>query len=166
MLGGCRIERTPDPYIDRLETPQEEVRASAEELIDLLLSTAASLQRGNLGAVAVALAPDADLSGIGPGAAVITGYPEFLDSLSAMTANRSVDMVDLKVEVEPRNAVAWFRSVLVLTGDSIEAERMPFTGVFVHEEGVWHLRQAHLSGPISSQPDSLPQAPDSAVEGG
>lgn len=165
LLGGCRIERTPSAYIDRLESPEEEIRAATEELLDRLLSTGPSLQRRNLGDVSIALAPHAELSGIGPDAEIVRGDTELLRLLDETTAGRNVAIEDVRVEIEPGSDVAWFRSVLVVSGDSVDAGRMPFTGVFVHEDGEWRLRQSHLSGPITPPADSLPPADSAAAAG-
>lgn len=164
LLSGCKIERTPGPYIDRLDTPEEEVRASTEELVDRLLSTAPSLQRGNLDDVATALTPHAELNGIGPTGEVMSGNAAFIRTLDELTAGNQVDMADLRVEVNAGNSVAWFRSVFILTDDEAATQRVPFTGVFVHDEGEWRLRQGNLSGPVSP-PGSLPPADSVAAAG-
>ena len=54
LVSGCRIEQTPLELIDRLETPEEEMTASVEELTDRLQSTVPSLQRGDIGDVLAA----------------------------------------------------------------------------------------------------------------
>ncbi len=165
LLSGCRIERTPGPYIDRLDTPEEEIRAATEELIDRLLSTAPSLQRRNLSDVTTALTPHVEVNGIGPAGQVISGNAEFIRTLDELTAGNRVGMDDLRVEVDAGNDVAWFRSVLILTDDEDVSRRLPFTGVFVRDEGEWRLRQGNLAGPVSLPSDSLPQA-DSVAEAG
>ena len=165
LLSGCKIERTPNAYIDRLDTPEEEVQAATEELVDRLLSTAPALQRGNLNDVTTALSPHTELSGVGPAGEVIAGNAEFVRTLQELTAGNRVAMNDLRVEVDPGNDVAWFRSVMILTDPDDIERRMPFTGVFVQHEGEWWLRQGNLTAPVSLPSDSLPPA-DSAAAGG
>lgn len=165
LLSGCKIERTPGAYIDRLDTPEEEIQAATEELVDRLLSTAPSLQRRNASDVNTALTPDSELSGIGPMGQVVSGGADLIRTLEDLTAGNRVGMDDLRVEVDAGNDVAWFRSVLILTDQDDVVRRMPFTGVFVREEGEWRLRQGNLSAPIDLPSDSIPQADSVAAAG-
>lgn len=166
LLTGCRIERTPSPYIDRVGTSEQEVRAASEELVDRLLSTAPSLQRGNLTEVTLALAPRVDITGIGPDAEVIRGDTAFMRILTEMTAGQRIAMEDLRVDVEPGNDAAWFRSVFVLTDTSDATGRVPFTGVLMHQEGIWRLVQANLAEAVTPQADPPPSPEQAAAEAG
>lgn len=154
LPGGCRIERTPNEYIDRVETPEEELQAATEELVDRLLSTAPSLQRRSRSDVTAALAPHVELNGIGPAGEVVSGTDDLIRALEEQTAGNRVAMDDLKVEVDVGNDVAWFRSVLTLTDQENVTRRMPFTGVFLHHDGEWRLRQGNVALPVSPPADS------------
>src|SRR5690606_22622855 len=106
-FAACRIEQTPTRYIDRLETPEEEIQASMEELTDRLLSTAPSLQRRDLGDVLAALAPHPDMAALAPASdTVLTSATQLGLALSQAAEGGGIEMSDLDVEVSPENTVA------------------------------------------------------------
>lgn len=146
--AGCKIERTPQEYIDH-RSPVEQVRsAAAEELNAQLAVMGQAFARGDHDAAltAVDLAPDAYLvssSGSAPlrGEAAIHGAAR--DYLAARGPLRPTDS---RIDVGPRGTSAWF--LMELSGSEGGEERVRLTGVVVRgDEGDWELKQVHLSGP-------------------
>ena len=153
-LAGCRVEQTPAEYIDVLEIPEDDISASREELTDRLLSTAPALQRRAIDDLLAALTPATGVSGFGPSEPV-TDPTSLGVALTTLAGGNPVQMDDLVVQVGSRNNVAWFRSVYSIEPDDGAVDQLRFSGVFVREEGVWRLVEAHISEPVS--PDSLPR---------
>ena len=167
-LSACKIERTPESYIDPIDTPAGEIEASREELTDRLIATAAAAQRRDNPALIAALVP---LSGAG-----FFGLEADEDSTSNAPVNALVDlfsqgevaMTEPVVEVGPGNNVAWFSTTYEVSAAPLDAASVRFSGVFIRQEGEWRLAQGHLSRatPPTLPNPALPAAPDTAAGGG
>jgi ketosteroid isomerase-like protein len=157
LLGACRIERTPQEYIDH-RTPVVQVRqAAADELNARLLAVGQALFQGDSGAVmaALALAPDAYVITTGD-TLPAAGAEEIRAALEAYLARtQQMRLGDVRVTIGPRGTTAWFRADLLATVDA-GREHLRVTGVLVQgDDGGWELAQAHLSYPTAA-PRSYP----------
>jgi hypothetical protein len=155
LLVGCRVTETPEALIDYQDTPQAERQASADELRDRLLATGQALRRGNRADVLVALAPVSNVYAIGPDEGQAATTPSTLAEMLEQVAGRGeVTLDDLAVSISANNNVAWFRTELRVSRPQQEPATVRFSGVFVREEGDWRLSQAHLSRPVSLDPET------------
>lgn len=166
LVGGCRIERTPSEFFDHVVTP-EEARAAAEaELRDRLLAFVAAASRGDAlqGMLALNPAPEARI--IAP-AGVEIGGTDSARAAVAQLLGTPVAMQAREVEVNVstvRADAAWFRMQVEGPGITPEPALYEATGTFVNMGGLWTLVQAHVSGPMLTEPvtpDSVPSLPDS-----
>jgi hypothetical protein len=160
-LAGCRIEQTPQRYIDHQETPAEEIRASVHELRQRLLSVSAALQRGDPAEVGAALRPHEEAYVFGPAGQELRSARDIAQALQAVHAEGGLRVDEVAVDVGPRNNVAWFRAKYVAPAEP-GAEAVRFSGVFVRQGGEWRLIQGHLSGGISQPPP--PPPPEATVD--
>lgn len=162
LLASCKIERTPDAFVDHHTPVQEERTAAAAELRDRLLALTQALNRGDSGEAMAALEPAPDAYLVGPEAGAATGAEQIQIALqqvadSAMQAE--VVMRDLEVDIGPRQSVAWFRGSLHASGSTPEAPVLRMTGVYLRDAGVWRLVQAHVSRPVTEPAPPPPSSP-------
>lgn len=144
VLTACRIERTPDEYID-LQTSDETERLDAqEELRARILAFGQGLARGNELAALRVLAPAGDVQVIAPAEpGVEVGARAALDGVAAaVAARRPLRAQNVDVNVNERANLAWFSATLPLRD---EAAPLRISGVFLRQEGTWRLVQMHVS---------------------
>jgi hypothetical protein len=144
-VSACKIQRTPQEYIDH-RSPVQQVRESAtEELTALLAAMDLALARGDLDAALDALAFSGDAYLIrDDGAAVVEGGPAVRSAMREWTgAQGEVRAGDSRVTVGPRGSSAWF---LLRLERGSGREPAQLSGVVVRgDESRWELVQAHLS---------------------
>ncbi len=152
-VSACKIQRTPQEYIDH-RSPVQQVRESArEELTSVLAAVDLALERGDLDAAidALTFADDAYLvrdDGSSPlegGGAVRSALREWTEGGGEVRA------ADSRVTVGPRGSSAWFLLRLE-RGDSRTPAQL--SGVVVRgDESRWELVQAHLSETLDAAPE-------------
>lgn len=171
-LSACRVERTPDEYLNPRNPAQVESRDEENELAARVGAFSEALARGGQADAVAALGPTAEAHVIGIG--LNDGRPRFGPlGLAAALADLQLprDAVartpDLRVEADGRG-VAWFAThveVLPVVAGG-QAQRLRVSGVFNQREGDWRLVQVHLSRaevppaatpPPDSLRDSLPR---------
>jgi hypothetical protein len=166
-LSACRVERTPDEYLNPRNPAQVESRDEENELTARVGAFGEALSRGAQADAVAALGPTAEAHVIGIG--FNDGRPRFGPlGLAAALADLQLptDAVartpDLRVEADGRG-VAWFAThieVFPVVGAGGQPQRLRVSGVFNEREGEWRLVQLHLSRaemppPATPRPDSL-----------
>lgn len=166
-LSACRVERTPDEYLNPRNPAQVESRDEENELAARVGAFGEALSRGAQADAVAALGPTAEAHVIGIG--FNDGRPRFGPlGLAAALADLQLptDAVartpDLRVEAAGRG-VAWFAThveVFPVVGAGGQPQRLRVSGVFNEREGEWRLVQIHLSRgemppPAMLRPDSL-----------
>jgi hypothetical protein len=166
VSAGCRIEQTPEEYIQHRVPLAAEVEATREEIDDRVRAAARALEPGSRSQVVAALAPAGDFVGIGPGSGEERATSEeFVGALERQIGERGRVVVEVvEVRVSPGNTVGWFVSTLRLEEPGGEPAVVRFSGVYLREEGSWRLNQAHVSARATPDP-SAPAAADTAVAG-
>lgn len=166
-LSACRVERTPDEYLNPRNPAQVERRDDENEIAARVGAFAEALARGGQAeAVQVLLpTPEAHVIGIGFNG----GRPRFGPlGLAAAIADLQLPQgavartPDLRVEADGRG-LAWFAThveVLPVVGAGGQPQRLRVSGVLNQREGDWRLVQLHLSraevpAPATPRPDSL-----------
>lgn len=155
-IPGCRVERTPPQYFDHQTTIEAERDAAASEIRDRLLAMGEALDRGNATEAVIALSPAADAHIIGPDEGMmVSGSDRISALLDSLLASNEVttELRDVQVGVAARANVGWFRADLALPGHTPSNRPLRLTGVYVRDAGLWKLVQAHLSLPLSAQPN-------------
>lgn len=160
LASACKVERTPQEFIDH-RRPISELRvAAAEELQDRLLATGQALSRGDAAEAMRALSPAADAVLLPVGeAATRVGEAQIAGALGEIaTGGDAVRLRDVEVSVGPGADIAWFRAWLDHP-DAAAGAPVRITGVYLRgDEGEWQLVQAHLST-ITPPADSLQPSP-------
>jgi hypothetical protein len=155
VLAACRIEPTPERFIDHQQTAAEEIAESEEELRSRLASMMPALAAGRQDDVLTALNPHPAVLVIGPNEGEELTEPRAIaDRLAGSAGGADAAPGAIRVSVGPRNNVAWFSTEL----RSIEGAEASyrFSGVFLRHEGDWRLIQGHISRPINSTPQDPP----------
>lgn len=168
-LSACRVDRTPDEYLNPRNPAQVEQREAANEIAARVGAFREALARGNQGDAASALGPTVDTHvmgisfndgrpGLGPqGVAAALRELELPRGAVARTP-------DLRVEADAREGLAWFAThveLLPVVDVGGAPQRLRVSGVFSRREGDWRLAQLHLSR--GQLPPPRPPAPDSAA---
>jgi hypothetical protein len=154
LFGACRIEQTPQRFIDHQLTPAEEIAASEAELTSRLNAMIAALQRRNAGEAAGILRPHPDVRAIGPGEGEWLVEPDGIAAALDELAGPGPGAADhIAVTVGPRNNIAWFSVGYSSPTDPGEAT-FRFSGVFIRQDGEWRLVDGHLSRPYVSYSDA------------
>ena len=168
-LAACEVDRTPDVYLDRGSAVQQAREAGGAEVRDRVLAMGQALSRGNAADALTALSPADDAYVISPQAGLeITGEEQIAAVLGSLAAEPvPVNARDVGVTVGPGGNVAWFRASLASEGAAPARPPVLITGVYLLDEGIWRLVQAHLSVPAMTPPTQSPPAADAdSVEGG
>ncbi len=136
-LAGCRIERTPEQYIDNQASRTDALLAARDDLAVRITSLGPALARGPA-AVDSILAPREGISALGPAPGQrIESSRELIDLLIGLPAGRALTADRVEVTVAPGIVYAppeaGFR----------------VSGVFLRENSVWRLVQAHVSRPVA-----------------
>jgi hypothetical protein len=166
-LSACRVERTPDEYLNPRNPAQVESREAENEVAARVGAFSEALARGGQADAVAVLAPTPEAHVIGIG--LNDGRPRF-GPLGLATAIADLGLPqgavartpDLRVESDGRG-LAWFAThveVLPVVGAGGQAQRLRVSGVFNQREGDWRLVQLHLSRaetppPATPRPDSL-----------
>lgn len=168
VLGACKIERTPQEFIDHRSPLVTLRQEAADELTARLLAMGQALSRGDSDAVlqGLQLAPDAYVVTAAEGAPTL-GEDEIREAVEGYLARHEPLLFsDVQVTVGPRGNTAWFRAEM-LAGSEGAAVPVRLTGVLVQgDEGRWQLAQAHLSRLPATAPPSYPAGADTPREGG
>ncbi len=151
LLGGCKIERTPSEYIDRRGAAATEREEAAAELRSHVAVLAQSLSQGSVGRALAALSPAPDVRVLGPKQRWQVGdAADLRPLLEQAVANRGtrVEPTAVEVQIGPRGDIGWFaaRFRLVHNLAPADSSELRLSGVYLRDEGVWRLMQAHLSG--------------------
>jgi hypothetical protein len=168
-LSACRVDRTPDEYLNPRNPAQVEQREAANEIAARVGAFREALARGNHADAAGALGPTAEThvmgigfndgrSGLGP-----QGLAAALQELE-LPRGAVARTPDLRVEADAREGLAWFAThveLLPVVGVGGAPQRLRVSGVFSRREGDWRLAQLHLSR--GQMPPPPPPAPDSAA---
>jgi len=168
-LSACRVDRTPDEYLNPRDPAQVERREAENEIAARVSALGEALARGSQADAVATLVPAADTHVMGVG--FNDGRPRF-GPLGLAAALGDLELPrgavgrtpDLRVEADPREGLAWFAThleVLPVVGAGGQTQRLRVSGVFTRREGEWRLRQVHLSkaevpAPTPPRPDSLP----------
>lgn len=168
-LSACRVERTPDEYLNPRDAAQVESREAENEVGARVGAFAEALARGGRSDAVGVLMPTAEAHVIGIG--LNDGRPRFGPlGLAAAIADLQLptDAVartpDLRVESDGRG-LAWFAThveVLPVVGAGGQPQRLRISGVFNQHEGDWRLVQMHLSRAETPPQPAAPRA-DSAT---
>ena len=176
-LSACRVDRTPDEYLNPRNPAQVERREAENEVAARVGAFSEALARGGLPDAVAMLgpAPDAYVMGtgfnegrplFGPlGVAASLGELELPSGAVARTP-------DLRVEANAREGLAWFATHLevlpVVGAADAQPQRLRVSGVFTRREAEWRLVQIHLSKAEvpapTPPPDSLPPQPSPASD--
>lgn len=178
-LGACRVDRTPDEFLDPRNPAQVERREAEGEIAARVGAFREALARGSHADAVAALMPMAEAHVIGIG--FNEGLPRY-GPLGLATAIEDLRLPrgavartpDLRVEADPRGGQAWFAThveVLPVVGIGGEPQRLRVSGVFTRREGDWRLAQVHLSRgeappptpPADSLPPQRPSPPSGAA---
>jgi hypothetical protein len=169
LLGGCRVEQTPDEYFDHAATIEAERRAAGGEVRDRLLAFVSAAGRGDPAEALISLHPAEDIELVGPAGVRVSGLEGVRALVTGMvTTPVSLRVRDVEVETGPAGGVAWFRLVIEAPGTTPEPALYQATGTYLRDAGLWELVQAHVAGPVTSD-SSTSSPPDSAAtpeEGG
>lgn len=165
-LTACRVDRTPDEYLNPRNPAQVERRDAENEIAARVARFSEALAGGGQAqAVEVLLpTPEAHVIGIGFNG----GRPRF-GPLGLAAAISDLDLPqgavartpDLRVESDGRG-MAWFAThleLLPVVGAGGQPQRLRVSGVLNQREGDWRLVQLHLSRaemppPATPRPDS------------
>jgi hypothetical protein len=174
-LAACRVDRTPDEYLNPRDPAQVERRETENEIAARVSAFAEALARGNQADAVAALIPAPETHVMGTD--FNDGRPRF-GALGLAAALRDLELPggavartpDLRVEADAREGLAWFATHLevlpVVGGAGAQPARLRVSGVFTRREGEWRLVQIHLSraevpAPTPPRPDSAPPSPAS-----
>lgn len=151
-FAACRIEPTPQRYIDAQATPLESLRAAEADVRRGLEAIPDALRTGTSGAISLALAPHAELTLLRPGG---SSYPasagDLLREFQEFTRGDPVSLTDLAVTVSNNLTVAWFSTILRGSDPDGVDRGLTVSGVFIRQTGEWRLIQAHLSPLFTAQ---------------
>ncbi|MBW3571456.1 MAG: nuclear transport factor 2 family protein [Gemmatimonadetes bacterium] len=164
-LSACRVEPTPDEYLNPRNPAQVERREDEREIAARVSAFSEALARGgqaDAGSVLLAT-PAAHVFGIG----LNEGRPRF-GPLGVAAAIADLELPqgavartpDLRVQADGRG-LAWFAThveVLPVVGAGGEPQRLRVSGVFIQREGDWRLVQLHLSRAETPEPTPPPDA--------
>lgn len=176
-LAACRVDRTPDEYLNPRNPAEVEQREAANEIASRVAAFAEALARGGQPDAVARLMPAPDAYVMGTG--FNDGRPRF-GALGLAAALRDLDLPtgavartpDLRVEADAREGLAWFAThleVLPVVGAGGQPQRLRVSGVFTRREAEWRLVQIHLStaqmpAPTPPRPDSAPPQPSPASD--
>jgi hypothetical protein len=164
-LAGCRIEQTPQQYIDRRDTPADQLLTSEAELTRRLLEVSDAMRSNDTVGLETILALHPEVIVYGPASGEqFGGGPGIARSLSDF-ANGRVLVPDVNVQVGPQNNVAWFRATYEDSTTSV-SDALRFTGVFLRQDTAWQLVLGHISVPATLPPPRPATLPDSSREAG
>lgn len=165
LAAGCRVEPTPEEYIDHLSTVEEERQAASAEVRDRLHAFVSASARGDAVQAILSLHPDADVEILGPAEIEVRGAEGVRALIVGMVATPvAVRVRELEVETGPAGGVAWFRMVVEAPGSTPEPALYRATGTYLRDAGLWELVQAHVAGPLTSDSASSSSSPsDSAA---
>lgn len=168
-LAACKVEQTPAEYIDHADPIDVEREAAVDEIRDRVLAMGQALGRDNPAEALTALSPAQDSYLFLPTHDTLLAGPAEISGALQDLAERAGDlrMRDVEVTVGPRANIAWFRALLEVGGEpTLEGVPLRLTGVYVLDEGLWELVQAHLSLPFTPPPPPSPDGGAAPVEGG
>lgn len=163
LVSACKIQRTPEEYIDPAATDERGRVAATEELRARLAALAGALTRRSLGTAVSALAPAADVQVVTPAGTVLaTGDSALVPALRwLLTDEGVVEVREMQVTLTPRATVAWFAALVEIVdpretveGEPADPNVLRATGVYVLNEGTWQLTQLHLSRAVAE--DTVP----------
>lgn len=168
-LSACRVEETPDEYLNPRNPAQVESRDEENELAARIRVFSEALARGSQADAVAALGPTAEAHVMGIG--FNDGRPRFGPlGLAAALAELQLPTgavartPDLRVEADGRG-VAWFAThveILPVVGAGGQPQRLRVSGVFNQREGAWQLVQVHLSR--AEMPPAATPRPDSLTD--
>ena len=157
LLGGCRVERTPDEYFDHASSLELEREASSAEVRDRLLAFVGAAARGDAAGAVLSLNAAEYVEVVAPAGLEVRGGEAIRALVSQMvTTPVALRVQEIDVETGPASGVAWFRLVIEAPGTTPEPSLYNATGTYLRDAGVWELVQAHLSGPVTSDPSPSP----------
>ena len=169
-LAACRVDRTPQEFLDPRDPAAVERRESENEIAARVGAFREALGRGNAADAVSALgpAPEAMVIGVdfndgrpryGP-----LGMAAALEGLK-LPSGAVARTPDLRVEAGTREGgLGWFAThleVLPVVGAGTEPQWLRVSGVFDRREGDWRLLQLHLSR--AERPAPPPAARDTAT---
>lgn len=148
-LAGCRIERTPEQYIDNQAARADALIAARDELALRIASLGPALARGPAAADEV-LAPREPISVIGPapGQRIETAR-ELNDLLANLADGHPLTSERVEVTVAPGIAFAWFSAAFTAGSGAPPESGFRLSGVLLRENAEWRLIQAHVSRPAT-----------------
>lgn len=154
-VSACRVEVTPEEYIDHLDTIEEARQEAGAEVRDRLLAFVSSASRGDAAQAVVSLHPAQGIEVVGPAGIAVSGG-EGVRALIAqlITTPVAVRVRELDVQTGPAAGVAWFRMVIEAPGTTPEPSLYHATGTYLNDAGLWELVQAHVAGPVTTAPPS------------
>jgi hypothetical protein len=146
-LAGCRIERTPEQYIDNQAARADALIAARDELAQRIASLGPALARGPA-AVDEILAPREPISVIGPERGQLIESSRELNELVASLADgHAMTSERVEVTVAPGIVYAWFTAAFGPGPDAAPESGFRISGVMFRESTTWRLIQAHVSRP-------------------
>jgi hypothetical protein len=151
-LASCRIERTPEQYIDNQTSRIDAITAAEAEVQARIVSLAGALERGSA-AVDSVLVPRGEFSGVGPDEdEVITDPATFIERMANLAGGRPLSTRHLEVSVAPGIVHAWFLAVYTPVGVEPVDPGFRVSGVLIRDNSGWRLTQGHLSRPSTVTP--------------
>jgi len=144
LASACKIERTPQEYIDARSPVQQLRSASATELEERVNAMGEALALGEIDAAldTLGIAPDGYLvHGLEP--EPVVGSVEVRRVLSEqLQRSGPLRLGGSNVTVGPRGGTAWFSLDLQSTAHDSGVQ---ITGVLLRRDAGWHIVQGHLS---------------------
>lgn len=152
ILASCRIERTPEQYIDNQASRTDAVATAETEVRNRIAALADALGRGSA-AVDSVLVPREEFSAIGPDANELIVDPgTFVDRMVGLTGGGPVSTRHIEVSVAPGILYAWFMAVYAPADGDPDDPGFRVSGVLTRDNAGWRLSQGHLSRPITELP--------------
>jgi hypothetical protein len=160
LLGACRVEQTPEEYIDHQDRVEAERRAAGGEVEDRLRAFVAAVGRGDPTEAEIALNPAEDVEVLGPSRDLeVSGIAPARLILERMASTPvAVRIREISVEPAPVPTVAWFNLLVEAPGSEPQPALYRVTGVYRRDAGLWLMEQAHISGPLR-EPGPPPSSP-------
>lgn len=153
--AACRVEQTPDEYIDHQGSIQDVRREAGAEVRDRLLAFVSSAGRGDAAQALLSLHPAANVDIVGPEGLSVAGAAGVRTLIAGLVRTPvSLQVHEIEVETGPAGDVAWFRMVIEAPGTTAEPSLYQATGTYLNDAGLWELVQAHIAGPVTSDSSS------------
>ena len=159
-VAACRIERTPEEFIDQPSPAGEDLAATQAEIRDRLIRVANALREGSTPALMNSLAPHPDGVVLGPDLPAPSPAEQLVSVLQSELGGQLLSASDIVVDVDSTNRTAWFLARFTAPGNAVEdstTRGFDLSGVFIRQMGEWRLVQGHITPLLILSPAPPPQ---------